>query len=303
MVPSSVAQEESRTVTSADTRDRPVALTEWGNWQEWKRECALARCGPQSQIRLAQFAALHFNRWMDCYRSRMSAGAVGPVDGREAWHRLETYWLTRRGRSGKCYKDWLFARSSPGPSALPMVAGGARLLLRDVARDYIRTELAPAFTMSLDTPVRPGSTLTWNDLLPDADVSDPARAAEAHELESRAAVCAEREFKALPRPVRLAWLARELGFSIADRGLVRAARASKSALFRGLDRSVRRIATRAAVQAGGDPGAGLEISIRATRILRRRIRGWGAREKSLVPFFRRAGDTGHSVRSPRRKKR
>ncbi len=302
MVPSPLAQTEGPTLSPADAPDHPAAWTDGRDWIEWKRECALARCNPATQHRLTQFAAHHFNRWLERYRPPSPAGSPGRVEGREAWHRLETHWVTCRGRSGKCYKDWLFAREPSGPDTpLPLVAGGARLLLRDVARDYIRTELAPASTLSFDAPIRPGSSLTWNDLLPGGDLPDPARAAEMRDLETRATKCADQEFRALTRPARIAWLARELGHSLAASAVVRAAGTSKSTLFRELNHSIRRIAIRAAGQSDGVSSTALDLSLQATRLLRRRIRAWGSREKSCAPLCRGAGGFRDPARSLREK--
>lgn len=295
MVPASLAQASDPALNAG----RPVAArgwTEWVDWIQWKKLCALDLCAPETRSRLARFAEVHFNRWVSI--GSPAVFARGRVEGHEAWHRLECAWITRRGRSGKCYKQWLFARGGERPETLSLVAAGARLLLRDVAREYIRAEGGPN-TVSLDAPVRAGSALTWNDLLPSADCAHPAQAAGRSELNIRAAGCAEEELARLDRPIRIAWLARELGISPADSGVVRAARTSKTSLYRGLNESVRRIARRAREYSDGDPRIALDLSLRATRALRRKIFLWGSREKSCARFFIRAGGVRGAARNSR----
>lgn len=298
MVPAPLAQTADEPL-SPDLPGAVQGWTEWEDWVQWKRECALGLCAPATRHRLARFAEVHFNRWLDGYCAAFSARRDGRMDGREAWHRLECAWITRRGRSGKCYKQWLFARGEGHPDALSIVAAGTRLLLRTVVRAYIHAELSPGRTVSLDAPVRAGSDLSWGEMLPSPGGASPARAAERSELITRAARCAAEEFARLEHPIRLAWLARELGISPADAGVVRAAGVSKSVLFRGIQTSVRRMAARAREESDGDSRFALDLSLCATRALRRRIFDWGSREKSCAGLFIRTGGVRGGARSPR----
>lgn len=267
----------------------------WSDWDQWLRRCAILRCELPVRARLRRMAGHRFRRYLACRPSAGRAADAGAFElsPDEAWHRLEVRLVTGRGGAGKTGKGWLRARAEglPPDVARAAVESGASLICRDAARDYIRLEVRPPATISLDDPVRPGSALTWGELLPSGAGwgADPAAAAAARDLEERARGCAADHERAAERPVRIAWLARALGLSLAEPAVLAAADLGKSQLFRLLNSDVEVLAERCRKAAGGVPADALDLSLRAAADLRRRVRAWGAGEKSLRPLFDRAG--------------
>lgn len=278
-------------MTGAETSGWP----DWSDWDQWLQRCAILRCELPVRARLRCFAGHRFRRHL----ARRPGSVRTADDGafalmpEEAWHRLEVRLVTGRGGAGKTGKQWLRARAEgqTPDAAHAAVESGASLICRDAARDYIRLEVRPPATLSLDDPVRPGSTLTWGDLLPSGAGwgADPAAAVAARDLAERAGRCAAEHERAAERPVRIAWLARALGLSLAEPVVLAAADLGKSQLFRLLNSDVEVLAERCRKAAGGVPAEALDLSLRAVADLRRRVRAWGAGEKSLRPLFDRAG--------------
>jgi hypothetical protein len=270
---------------------------DWSDWDQWLQRCAILRCELPVRARLRRMADHRFRRHLARRGPFLRAADAGAfaLTPEDAWHRLEVRLVTGRGGAGKTGKCWLRARAEglPPDAARAAVESGASLICRDAARDYIRLEVRPAATVSFDDPVRPGSTLTWGDLLPSGAGwgADPAAAVAARDLAERAGRCAAEHERVAEHPVRIAWLARALGLSLADPAVLSAAGLGKSQLFRLLNADVEALAERCRRAAGGVPAEALDLALRSAAALRRRARAWGAGEKALRPLFDRAGRT------------
>ncbi|MBM4143796.1 MAG: hypothetical protein FJ225_09440 [Lentisphaerae bacterium] len=198
-------------------------------WDEWRRMCALGRCRAETQRRLQAFAAARFHRMARaCLAARAGSGAL-PLP-RDVWHLFETHLVVRGSRRGKRYKEWLFARVAPdAPRRREAIEGGASLIMRDVVREYVRKELAPAGAVSLDEPLGGAAgDLTLRDMLPDA--ADPVGEAARREYETLSRAHAEDLFGAMPTRTRVAVLARSLGLSLEHAEVQKAAGCRKSML-------------------------------------------------------------------------
>ena len=160
----------------------------------------------------------------------MTEGRSVQFDG-DAWHLFETHLAVRNTRQGKKYKEWLFARL-PGSEYgdLEALAGGAALLMRDVAREHLRCEYAPSNTISMDSPVYGSGDvgLLLGDLLPGS--IDPSDEVARREFERMAADQARAMFHKMEQRVRVVFLAKELGISLAHAEVEKAAGCRKSAL-------------------------------------------------------------------------
>ncbi|MBU1693649.1 MAG: hypothetical protein KJ726_06505 [Verrucomicrobia bacterium] len=187
-------------------------------WNEWRTICALGLCAPPVQQVLMEFTAFHFQRLVRRYAYRTNApGEARMLTAGESWHLFETHLTARQTRQGKRYKDWLFARI-PADSPAPMraVAGGAVLLMRDAAREYLAREFAPAGLVSLSSPLPTAGceNLSMEDLLP--DTGNPADEVARREYEDLARGHAEEWFAAMGTRERVILLARHLSIPLAN---------------------------------------------------------------------------------------
>ena len=149
----------------------------------------------------------------------------------EPWHLFETYLAIRNTRQGKTYKEWLFARL-PGIERedLEALAGGATLLMRDVVRDYLRQEYPPSEMISLNSTTGGlnDSGLTLEDLLP--GTIDPVNEVATREFERLATGHAHEFFDQMGPREKVAFLAKDLGLSLAHDEVLKAAGCRKSVL-------------------------------------------------------------------------
>jgi hypothetical protein len=202
------------------------------SWTEWKDRCAIGLCTGPIQSELRSFAALHFNLYLQrySYRTNTQGGQTDLADG-DPWHLFETHLAVRNTRQGKKYKEWLFARL-PGADqgAVEALAGGAALLMRDVAREHLRRECAPSGMISLNSPMSgmDESGVTLEDLLP--GTIDPVDEVATREFERLAAEHAKEFFAGMGPRERVAILAKDLGISLAHSEVQKAAGCRKSVL-------------------------------------------------------------------------
>ncbi|NQU12238.1 hypothetical protein HQ590_15695 [bacterium] len=201
-------------------------------WTEWHQRCALGLCSPAAQAILREFALTRFVHFLAKYaeRSRIDEHQAARLAPSNPWHLFETYLTVNPNRSGKHYKDWLFARTiGSADPALAVIQGGATLLVRDVVREYLRRECPPPWVSSIDTPV-PGteSALTVADLLPAAAL--PTDDIEQREWEMLAAKHAGTLPGQLDHRERVALVAKELGVPLSHPVALRVAGCSKSML-------------------------------------------------------------------------
>ena len=212
-----------------------MGRTRWSDWSEWKQRCALARCSVAVRRRLSSFA--HYRLRM---AARRAAGRTNLFEGLEprlptdpecSWHLLESHALTTNTRQGKSYKEWLFARGDDRQSPdTASVEGGAALMLRDVARNYLRGECLRRGTVSLDNPVpgRHDTQLTYRDLLPDEWT--PCDEVQARELSARAKREADDWFAEMSMRERAGLIARFHGIPLTHPDLLAHCACNKSLL-------------------------------------------------------------------------
>lgn len=140
-----------------------------GHWEEWRTRCALGLCSPAAQSALRAFGSHHFRRFVRRYAAQAGhRDFQAPLGAVDAWHMLETHMTVRRNRQGKRYKDWLFARAPIGSGRQAALSAGAVVLLRDVAREFLRREGPAPRTVSLQAPAGSSDACGWTleDLLP-----------------------------------------------------------------------------------------------------------------------------------------
>jgi len=268
-------------------REHPEWLDEQA-WAEWRALCALGLCRHAVQESLASFAGFHFRRLVSRYAFRVNApGEARALTDRDGWHLFETHLTARQTREGKRYKDWLFARVPPDAnSPMQAVAGGAVLLMRDAAREYLAREFAPAGQVSLSSPVNSAESgrLALEDLLPDA--ASPADEVARREYEALAREHAEEWFAALGARDRMLLLARHMGLPLNHPVVEQAAGCRKSKACASLRNFVENLAADLRRQFADDPAESVRLLATLTlEALNQRIDQWGRQEPRCADLF------------------
>lgn len=214
--------------------DRKATMA--ADWQEWQSRCAADRCGVEVRDRLKRFGAARFE-----FYCRRYAGAIGHAqttvadlrlaESKDAWHLLETRCHVGRHRSGKSYKQWLFARAEDCRDWTSVVEAGATLLMRDVVRANLRQEHHAHFMRSLDAAQSStDGQHTWNlaELIPDP--TGPWAELEQREAEAFGMQLAAEFIDQLSLRERILVVARSVDVSFYDRRLQHCCGCSKSSL-------------------------------------------------------------------------
>ena len=257
--------------------------TTFQHWQEWRARCAALRCGSETRSALQTFAAQRFQRYARAVLGEPDVGPQLPAPG-ECWHLLESELAAGRLRSGRRYKEWLFARLEGSRDApIDVVQGGASLLLRTVVRNWARRETRQRQTCPLEMPVGvPGGRLTLADLLPAPPAGDP----EASELERLGDAEAGALFASLPTLPRHVLLAKQLGLPLYGAELlahVGSSRSGVSLVWRGV---FQQLARQVAQRYPEEPRDWqLRLGLQAARKLEQLIFSWGRLEKSAQVLF------------------
>jgi len=204
------------------------------HWVEWKKVCSADLCVAETASALRSFGSMQFAAYLKRYASRVGhyGSAMNVVEVRDAWHLLETFSRVGTTRKGKRYKDWLFQRAEDDSGRrLSALEGGASLLMRDVVRDYLRKEHAPAFMISMNKPLglEGGSALTLEELLPD-QVS-PLDEMSEREWRALAHQHAGKVYPSLDTRERLVIWARASGLALNDPRLLKRTQCSGSLLY------------------------------------------------------------------------
>lgn len=174
-------------------------------WQEWRTLCAIAKCGPATAEALRGFAHMRFRHHVAAVVGDDRVGVEMPSP--EVCFALFEHWCSvARPRSGRRYKEWLFARACgmAGADALAAVESGATLLVRSVVRKWLAHSARDARETSLDAPIPGTDGLTLGDLVPDDGAGDPSAKLSRDEAEA----IARDVFSGMRRPARLVMLSR-----------------------------------------------------------------------------------------------
>jgi hypothetical protein len=213
-------------------------------WHHWKKACAADLCDAETAAMLRRFGAAKFSAYVKRYASRVGhyGQTMRVAESRDAWHLLETFARVGQTRSGKRYKDWLFQRAEHcGDNWLGAIEGGATLLMRNVVREYLRREHAPAFMTSLNKSLagESGSTLTLEALLPDTlDFHDELAEREWLTLaKDRAAAI----YPSLDSRERIFLWARAQGYPLNDERIVKWTRSGASVNYEVYRKAVERL--------------------------------------------------------------
>jgi hypothetical protein len=259
-----------------------------GSWMEWKDRCAIGLCTGPVQNELRNFAGIHFALYLRRYAYRTnSLCEQTDLAGGDAWHLFETYLAVRNTRQGKKYKDWLFARM-PGTKRddLEALAGGAALLMRDAVRERLRREYAPSNMVSLNSPMDDldETGLTLEDLLPGA--IDPLDEVATREFERLAAGHAQEFFAEMNPREKVAFLAKDLGISLAHREVEKAAGCRKSVLSQSyrdfILNTVSRMKKRYSTEDSKDVKA---LTLMTLQEVKEVVRTWAGSSADISRFF------------------
>lgn len=268
------------------------------HWEEWHARCALLRCGEETRTALRGFA---WTRFVHYAQAALGESGVQPQvpAAEDCWHLLESDLSVARPRSGRRYKEWLFARlEGTGDAPIDVIQGGASLLMRTVVRTWALHETTPRKTRSMDAPLCLGASgLTLADLLP----AEEGTSLEDDELAARAATLAPAFFDTLDPKARLVLLAKHLDLPLYDPGVLALA---------GIGRSRASDIWRSAfTQLAGLVGQThpteprdwqLKLTLVVARLLNERIVCWGRVEKTAQPLFFMAERNGGDGKAGRR---
>ena len=178
--------------------------TTTGQWNEWRRLCAIDKCAEPTAQALAGFVGARFRHYAIPIVGQAAVGTEIP-DHRACFHLVEHWMSVARPVSGRRYKEWLFARAEgqPDQPRLATLLAGASLVVRSVVRKWLE-DCRSREELSLDAPVPGLDGITFVDLVPD----EHAMAAEESLLRDLADSLADEIFKRMEKPTRLVMLAR-----------------------------------------------------------------------------------------------
>jgi len=188
--------------------------TKIAQWREWRKRCAIAKCRAKTANALRSYARQRFTYFLMNLANDV-AFDINVPEADECWHLLESYLCVSRPRTGRRYKEWLFARlarSSDDP--IDVVQGGATLVLRSVVRDWFY-EQSPPKIVSLYAPLGSGIP-SPAELLPDPT---PQRH-DDWEIRDAARAAARNVSLRLDRSTRLVLLARASGIPLFHPGVL-----------------------------------------------------------------------------------
>ncbi len=173
-------------------------------WHEWRRRCAIAKCGRNTAFALSSFVSSRFRHYAAHVVGETSAPAETP-DPAVCFGLVEHWMAVSRPVSGRRYKEWLFTRANGqnGVARQGAILSGASLIVRSVVRKWLANS-RPREELSLDAPVPGMEGVTFADLVPDqssAPFDDPA-------MRDYAASIADKVFKKMNRRAKLVMLAR-----------------------------------------------------------------------------------------------
>ncbi len=194
---------------------------------------------------LRRFGAVRFGSFIKKFATKIGhhGADLRLAETNDGWHLLESHACVANNRAGKRYKDWLFDRADKhGGDFAAAMEQGATLLMRDVTRQHLRNEYAPAFMTSLNKPVvRDEQTTTLENFLPDhIDPFNEIAEREWHELAERHAG----EFLAgMDERQGMAVWARDRGISFSDRAVLKKLNCSSALLHKTYQRLMREIGT------------------------------------------------------------
>ena len=263
-------------------------MAERVHWEQWRARCALGLCTEETARDLQGFAYNRFCRFLRQYAPQID----GVPSASEAWHGFESYLALGQRRSTKAGKEWLFAR---GTDTLDAVQGGATLIIRDVVRDHLRHEHAPAWMHALDASetCEPDS-VSLHELLPDG--TDPRAPLDQQEHARLAASIAPTAFDVLTARERIALIASHAGVSLAHPTVVAAAQCSKSSLFNSLHSALKSLSLCIRkICPNETPETGIAIALALCEEVHQRILTWISLEKPYSQLFLFLGEVGQNV--------
>ena len=225
-------------------------ITTIENWLEWRRLCALGRCGESTRSALRSFARSKFALYVDKFGQAASQGTPAAVvrDAGDCWQLFESHINLGRRGDGKSLKHWIFSRvSASEDEPLKIVQGGVKLIIRDVVRSHLARERARAGSVSIEAPISGSSDggsggICLRDLL-----SSPRESwldLERAEMIELAKGLSEEILSDLAFEARIALLARYLGLPLSNPAVAEVAGRKKSMLCRIWRRCVEDLAAR-----------------------------------------------------------
>ena len=185
-----------------------AASTKIKHWREWRRRCAIAKCRVETAEALRSYARHRFTYFLMKLADHV-AFDVNVPEAAVCWSLLETHLCVARPRSGRRYKEWLFARlARTTDDPVDVIQGGATLILRTVVRDWFAGLQPSQIASGYTHPAPAGPSVV--ELLPAPSPTGHGDW-EIHEAAQAAALYVAR---GLDHKTRLVLLARAWGFPL-----------------------------------------------------------------------------------------
>jgi hypothetical protein len=166
------------------------------------------------------------------------------------------------------------------------LAGGAALIIRDVARDHLRREYTASGIISLNSPIQgmDSAGLTFEDLLP--GTMDTADEVANREFQRLAVEHAKAFITDMSRREKIAFLAKDLGISLAHSEVEKAAGCRKSVLNESYQNFILGIARKMKkMYSTDDPASVRVLTLLTLREITGHVRTWADSSVELERLF------------------
>lgn len=133
--------------------------TIFDNWVEWKRKCDLRLCGPETQTALQGYVGKRLHKLVSRSFAEIHRALVDTheLNAWQCWDLFEGFYADVESRTGRRYKDWLFATvAASSDDHVDVMEREVNELLYNVVRQFVRTHYPRQNWLSLDAPLQPG---------------------------------------------------------------------------------------------------------------------------------------------------
>lgn len=260
------------------------------SWEEWKKLCAIDKCGIDAMDNLGTYGSEVFSRLWRKFNPDIGLPFESKQD---CWRHFESYMHTTSGNTGKRWKDWLFEKAESSNDDFVTV-------LEKVVYDCMRTVviklcsnegqfkafIAKVRLTHLDAPLSPlgdshatiGATVSAPD--------DTRQNAAWNQLCGMAREVANDLFLTLDRKSRAALLADHLKISLGESAVEKLAGAKKTTLYSRLKETEQQAeATLQKKYSTEDPSTLQDLLHLTKEALGAASFRWGKSEKLAEPLF------------------
>jgi hypothetical protein len=267
--------------------------TELRHWTQWKEQCDIAKCDDDTKSSLCGYIRARLKQLARRACRNLGQGTAlneFELGAETCWALFEAFYEDRASRTGKCYKDWIFASAgNHGNSATDAVERATNHLLYDVVRQFVRTHWPKASNLaSLDAALyqSESETFTLYSVLPDGH-NTPTEDVEEGDHRQLAAPFADGLFRNMIRRERVAVAVRGLNLPLSCPEAETAAACKKSMLHDARNRLYDRLKRQLARDFPQDTAEnGGRLCFYVCEALVERCISWAEDDEGCRPIFR-----------------